>query len=182
MDEYLGMIKIFAGNFAPRGWLMCNGQLLSISQNTALFSLLGTTYGGDGVTTFALPNLQSRFPIGMGQGPGLSYYVEGQVGGTESVTLTSANMPAHNHQVTGNLSVKCNPNAANADSPEGAYLAPSSAQIYNDSAAGGFMAADAVSINLPSTISGSNYPVGLLNPYIAMNYIICTSGVYPPHP
>lgn len=182
MDEYMGIIKIFAGNFAPRGWLTCNGQLLPISQYSALFSLLGTTYGGDGVRTFALPNMQSRMPIGMGQGPGLSYYVEGQLGGTESVTLIAPNLPAHVHQVVGNLSVKCNGNATNADTPEGAYMAPASAQIYNDSAAGGFMAADAVSINLPTTVVGSNIPVGIMNPYIAMMYIICVEGIYPSRP
>jgi len=179
MDEYLGIIKIFAGNFAPRGWMMCNGQILSIAQNTALFSLLGTTYGGNGQTTFALPNLQSRVPVGMGQGPGLSSYVQGQLGGTENTTLTLANMPAHNHQVVGNLSVKANPNGSNTDSPEGAYFAPAAAQIYNDASAGSFMAADAVSINLPTTIAGSNIPFNNLSPYIAMNYIICVSGIYP---
>src|ERR1700759_5675957 len=95
----LGEIRMFAGNFAPRGYALCNGQLLSIAQNTALFSLLGTTYGGDGRTTFALPNLQSRVPIHMGQGPGLSPYVEGQQGGTEAVTLNITQMPIHNHLV-----------------------------------------------------------------------------------
>lgn len=182
MDEYIGIIKIFAGNFAPRGWMMCNGQILSIAQYQALFSLLGTTYGGNGVTTFALPNFQSRMPIGMGQGPGLSRYVEGQIGGAESVTLITPNIPAHVHQVMGNLSVKCNGNATNADTPEGAYMAPASSQIYNDAAAGGFMAADTVSINLPTTVVGSNVPVGIMNPYIAMNYIICYEGVYPSRP
>lgn len=182
MDEYLGMIKIFAGNFAPRGWMACNGQLLSISQYSALFSLLGTTYGGDGIRTFALPNMQSRMPIGMGQGPGLSYYVQGQISGTENVTLILPNIPAHVHQVVGNLSVKCNANAANTDTPEGAYLAPSSTQIYNDAAAGGFMAADEVSINLPTTVVGSNSPVAIMNPYIAMNYIMCVEGIYPSRP
>jgi microcystin-dependent protein len=182
MDEYMGMIKIFAGNFAPKGWLMCNGQLLSIAQNSALFSLLGTIYGGDGVSTFALPNFQSRMPIGMGQGPGLSYRAQGEVSGMESVTLLQPNLPAHAHTVAGNLSVKCNPNGANADTPEGAYFGPSATQIYNDSAAGGFMAADAVSINAVTTVIGSNIPVGLMNPFIAMNYIICTQGIYPPRP
>lgn len=182
MDEYIGIIKIFGGNFAPRSWMMCNGQILSIAQYQALFSIIGTTYGGNGVTTFALPNLQSRIPIGMGQGPGLSRYVEGQTGGNETVTLTTPNIPAHIHQVSGHLSIKCNGNATNTDTPEGAYMAPSASQIYNDAAAGSFMAADAVSINLPTTIVGSNTPVGLMNPYIAMNYIICYEGVYPSRP
>ena len=98
-EAFLGEIRMFGGNFAPVGWAFCQGQLLPISQNTALFSLLGTTYGGDGVQTFALPDLQGRVPLGMGQGPGLSPYVEGQTGGAESFTLTTQQMPAHSHAV-----------------------------------------------------------------------------------
>src|SRR5689334_11118965 len=97
MDPFLGEIRIFAGNFAPRGWAMCNGQLLSIAQNTALFSLLGTQYGGNGQTTFALPNFQGRPPMHTGQGPGLSPRVVGEQGGEANVTLLITEMPAHNH-------------------------------------------------------------------------------------
>ena len=97
MDEYIGIIKIFGGNFAPRGWAFCNGSLLPISQYDAVFALLGTTFGGDGQTTFALPDLRSRTPIGTGQGPGLSSFVEGQVGGNENVTLLTQNIPTHIH-------------------------------------------------------------------------------------
>ena len=97
MDEYLGMIKIFAGNFAPRGWAFCSGQILSIHQNTALFSLLGTTYGGNGQTTFALPDLRGRAPIAFGQGPDLSSYALGETGGVEKVTLLTTEIPAHTH-------------------------------------------------------------------------------------
>jgi microcystin-dependent protein len=100
MDEFMGVIKLFAGNFAPKGWMFCNGQILSINSNQALFSLIGTTYGGDGTTTFALPDLRSRVPIGAGQGPGLSNYPQGQKGGAEQVTLLEAQMPAHSHPVT----------------------------------------------------------------------------------
>src|SRR5580765_2676031 len=96
-QPFLGQIAIFGFNFPPRGWALCNGQTLAIAQNTALFSLLGTTYGGNGQTTFALPNLQSRVPIHQGQGSGLSPYTIGQEGGTESVTLTTGEMPAHVH-------------------------------------------------------------------------------------
>src|SRR5947209_8680014 len=98
-EPFLASIAIFAGNFAPRGWALCNGQILPIAQNTALFSLLGTTYGGNGQTTFALPDLRSRAPIGAGQGPGLSNIDLGQVGGTENVTLLTSNMPMHNHSL-----------------------------------------------------------------------------------
>ena len=98
-EPFLGMIAIYGFNFAPRGWAMCNGQILPIAQNTALFSLLGTTYGGNGQTTFALPNLQSRWPLHFGQGPGLSSYDLGQAAGTETVTLTVNQIPAHQHPV-----------------------------------------------------------------------------------
>src|SRR5271166_5833783 len=98
-DPFLGEIRIFGGTFAPLGWAFCQGQLLPIAQNTALFSLLGTTYGGDGVSNFALPDLRGRVPMGMGQGPGLSPYVQGQMGGAESVTLTTQQMPPHSHSV-----------------------------------------------------------------------------------
>src|SRR5947208_9160321 len=96
-EPYLATVAMFAGNFAPRGWALCNGQIMSIAQNTALFSLLGTTYGGDGVTTFALPDLRGRAPVGQGQGPGLSNLSLGESSGTENITLISANMPIHNH-------------------------------------------------------------------------------------
>ena len=95
---YIGEIRLVGFNFAPRGWMACNGQLLSIATYSALFSLLGTTYGGDGITTFALPDLRSRIPVHQGQGPGLSNYVIGQMSGTESVTLTQNQIPAHTHQ------------------------------------------------------------------------------------
>src|SRR5271170_1941307 len=102
MNQYLGQILMVGFNFAPLGWALCNGQILSIAQNTALFSLLGTIYGGDGVSTFALPNLQSRVPIHQGQGTGLSPYVIGSAGGTENVTLLSTQMPSHNHLINVN--------------------------------------------------------------------------------
>jgi microcystin-dependent protein len=100
MDQYIGQLMLFAGNFAPRGWAFCHGQLLSIAQNSALFSLLGTTYGGDGQTTFGVPDLRGRAPIGMGQGPGLSNITQGEMAGAAAVTLTTAQMPAHSHPVT----------------------------------------------------------------------------------
>jgi len=98
-QPFVGQISIFGFNFAPRGWAFCQGQLLSIAQNSALFSLLGTTYGGDGVTTFGLPDLRGRVPNGVGQGPGLANYVQGEVSGTESATLTVNNLAAHSHGV-----------------------------------------------------------------------------------
>src|SRR5437879_11862971 len=106
----LGSIIMFAGNFAPRGWALCNGQILPIAQNTALFSILGTTYGGNGQTTFALPDLRGRVPVGSGQGPGLSNYDLGQQGGSESETLTVNQMPEHTHAITGEVYITVNKN------------------------------------------------------------------------
>src|SRR4051794_10683767 len=108
-EPFIGEVIMFAGNFAPRGWALCQGQLLSIAQNTALFSILGTTYGGNGQTTFALPDLRGRVPLGQGQGPGLSSYVLGEVAGNENVTLISTQMPQHNHLLN------CNSDSANTD-------------------------------------------------------------------
>src|ERR1700759_4654972 len=110
-DPFVAEIRIFAGNFAPRGWATCDGQLMPISQNTALFSLLGTQYGGDGKSTFALPNFEGSAPRGMGNGPGLTPRPQGEVGGETSVTLLQSQMPQHNHPVTGNTA------AGNQNSP-----------------------------------------------------------------
>ena len=121
MDEFLGTIKLFGFNFAPKGWMFCNGQILSISQNTALFSLLGTMYGGNGQTTFAVPDLRSRIAVGMGQGPGLSSYDQGQVGGVEAETLLVSQMPAHTHTATAVLTAENS--QATAQNPNGKYLA-----------------------------------------------------------
>src|SRR5438874_9368321 len=110
-EPFLAEIRIMSFNFAPKGWAMCNGQLLSISQNTALFSLLGTTYGGDGRVNFALPNLQGRVPIGQGTLANTNY-VLGEVGGNSNVTLIATNMPAHNHAVAGPVQIPCNANGS----------------------------------------------------------------------
>src|SRR5215471_11776304 len=109
-EPFLGEIRIFAGNFAPRNWAMCNGQLLSIAQNTALFSLLGTQYGGDGRVTFALPNLQGMAPMHAGQGPGLTAHTQGEVGGTQTVTLLNSQVPQHNHTYTAGAGSRGNVN------------------------------------------------------------------------
>src|SRR5215510_8922011 len=122
MDAFIGMIVMFGGNFAPRGWAFCNGQLLSIAQNTALFSILGTTYGGNGQTTFALPNLQGRVAIHPGQSPGTSNYVLGESAGTESVTLTTNQMPMHTHAATVTINANEAPQSV-TDNPKGAVLA-----------------------------------------------------------
>src|SRR5690349_13883210 len=123
-EPFIGEIIMFAGNFAPRGWAFCQGQILSIAQNTALFSILGTTYGGNGQTTFALPDFRGRVPVGQGQGPGLSSYVLGEVSGTESTTLLTTNMPVHNHGLTqakAKALVTARTEAPNVGAPNGAW-------------------------------------------------------------
>jgi microcystin-dependent protein len=178
MDEFLAIIKIFAGNFAPRGWAFCQGQVLSIAQNTALFSLLGTTYGGNGQTTFALPDLRGRMPIGAGQGPGLSNYTLGEVGGNENVTLLLNNMPPHNHPVTGTVQIPVNGDSANIDSPDGSYPGPANSNIYSTQAGPGQFLGNPT-VNLTTGIMGSGQPVAINNPYLAINYIICLEGIFP---
>ena len=164
-EPFLGEIRIFGFNFAPRGWAFCNGQLLSISQNTALFSLLGTTYGGNGQTTFALPNLQSRAPVHFGQGAGLSSYTLGQAAGEESVTLTSNQLAAHSHAV----------NATNgaSDSNRPANRFPASGGAY--AAAG-----DGTTMNPGvGAAAGGSQPHSNLPPYLALNFCIALVGIFP---
>ena len=173
-EPFLGMIAIYGFNFAPRGWAMCNGQILPIAQNTALFSLLGTMYGGNGQTTFALPDLRSRWPNHVGQGPGLSSYDQGQVGGTESSTLTVNNMPSHNHQVA---IVAGAPSASKANANSLANLsidpAPTTAQVYSNAAPTGFLAPTSI------TNTGGNQPFSILQPYLTLNYCIALEGIFP---
>lgn len=169
MEPLLGQIQAFGFNFAPQGWALCQGQLLSISQNSALFSLLGTTYGGDGINTFGLPNLSGRSIVGMGQGPGLSNMVIGQNGGTETVTLNTANLPAHNHMVTATDS-----DAGSDEASAGARLGTAGANIYASGGAGTVhLAADS------TTPTGGNQPFSNRSPYLCMNYCIATVGIYP---
>jgi microcystin-dependent protein len=160
-EEFVGDIKMVAFNFAPKGWAFCNGQLLPISQNTALFSILGTTYGGDGKSTFALPNLQGRAPIHAGNGNGLTYRDLGEIGGSETVTLDIAQIPPHNHSVSVN-----NANASTSTpSTSSSIAAPVDLNGDNANA---------------FTVSGSGQAHNNLAPYLTMNYIIALQGVFPP--
>ena len=171
-DPFLGEIRMFSGNFAPNGWAFCNGQILPISQNTALFSLLGTFYGGDGRSNFALPNLQGAFPLhaGASAGPGLTPRSVGQTGGAETVTLTTAQLPAHGH---GMKAVS----AATTGTPDGSTsLAPTS----NGSAL--YRAPDTVYISTaPADLapSGAGLAHDNLPPYLAVSFIIAMQGIYP---
>ena len=159
---------MFGFNFAPQGWALCDGQLLPISQNTALFSLLGTTYGGDGRTTFALPDMRSRVPVHQGQGAGLSSYSEGQAGGAETVTLAAAQMPGHTH------SVKASSSAAASDQPQGRALARSRSDIYT-------AGPDATTVMNAKMIgdAGGSKPHANIQPYLAVNFCIALIGIFP---
>ena len=175
MDPYVGEIRIFAGNFAPKDWAICDGSLLQIRQNTALFSLLGTYYGGDGVTTFALPNLQGRVPVSSGQGPGLSNYELGQQGGSQTAHLDLTQMPAHTHSAMGN------PNAGSVGSPEKAVWAGSGGRGRPSTYAAGVTPPNPTNMNgFALAPVGQNSPHNNMSPYLSLNYIIALVGVFPP--
>lgn len=168
---FVGEVRAFAGTFAPNGWAFCNGQLLPISQNTALFSLLGTTYGGDGMSTFALPDLRGRVPIHPGQGPGLTNRVLGEVGGSETHALTTAEIPPHTHTVAASSA-----NGA-ADNPAGRLMARSPAAIPR------YAASPNVSLSsMAVSLTGDDQPHNNLQPYLTVTYIIALQGIFPPRP
>jgi microcystin-dependent protein len=173
-QPFTGEIKIMANNFPPRGFAVCAGQLLSIAQNTALFSLLGTSYGGDGRTTFALPNLQSKAPLMVGQGPGLSPYTLGETGGDPGIMLTSDQLPQHTHTVSGSAE-------------QAVYPIPAPDRLFAQSTPGPVYQSN-TSQNLtslaPQTISktGNSAPHNNLQPYVALNIVIALEGIYPKRP
>ena len=175
-DPYIGEIRMFAGNFAPAGWALCDGQILGVQQNSALFSILGTTYGGNGSTSFGLPDLRGRVAVNQGAGPGLSTYSTGDVAGTENVTLSQGQMPAHNHTVAV-------AGAGNTPDPTGAYQAsvtvvPSTthASPYSSGAPTGLMNAAAIGS------AGSSQPLPVLQPLLCVTFMIALTGIYPPRP
>ncbi|MDQ6726377.1 MAG: tail fiber protein [Actinomycetota bacterium] len=164
-DPFLGEIRLVPYNFAPRGWAFCQGQILAISQNTALFSLLGTTYGGNGQTTFALPDLRGRGAVSSGQGPGLSNISLGQVAGSETVTLTQGQMPAHGHLAgASNGAAGGSRPAGQVPAAGGAYAASSDGSTLN-----------------PAFIqnTGGSQPFPIRSPYLGLNYIIALEGIFP---
>lgn len=171
MDPFIGQIQAFGFNFAPKGWALCNGQLMSISQNTALFSLLGTTYGGDGRVTFGLPDLRGRSIVGAGQGPGLSLIDQGEMSGVETVTLLQNNLPAHNHSV----SVAVN-TATGEESISTNYIA------NHDGAFSEAPSANTLLAGVNQTNVGGNQPVSIRNPYLGINVCIALQGIYPSRP
>lgn len=167
-QPFIGEIRMFAGNFAPAGWAFCDGQLLPISENDALFVLLGTTYGGDGQETFALPNLQSRVPLHCGTGPAGSTYQLGESGGVEQVTLTTSQIPSHSHAL---LAADA---PATATSPGGSLPAEASKRFYV--APSSLVAASPLAI----APSGGSQPHENVQPFLCVNFIISLFGVFPP--
>lgn len=187
---FVGQILLFPTNFAPVGYAFCSGQLLPISQNTALFSLLGTYYGGNGITNFALPNLNGRVPIAVGQGPGLSDYPLGQTGGSETVTLTVNNLPPHTHAIdTASLTAaaKCSSAAADRATPVGSVPAVEGAggdATYSSASPDANMMAGSVALGgtMTATPTGGGVAHANVQPYLTMNYCIALQGVFPPRP
>ena len=169
-DQFVAEIRIFPFNFPPKGWAFCNGQLMPISQNTALFSLLGVTYGGDGKSTFALPDLQGRVPLQPGQGPGLSAYILGEETGVETVTLLTSEMPAHTHQM------KASSDPADVQQPSAnrslARSAPGFAYFAGNQNTS--LASEALSI------IGGGLPHNNMMPYLTLNFNIALQGIFPP--
>jgi microcystin-dependent protein len=170
-EPFIAEIRIFAGNFAPRSWAFCDGQLLPIAQNTALFSLVGTTYGGDGRTTLGLPNLSGRIPMHPGNGPGLTSRRLGESGGVETVTLTEAQIPVHSHQMQG----VNNPGLVKSPSPEVAVARSSGTAGYQTDSSSNLAAM------APETIedAGGTQPHDNMQPHLALNYIIALTGLFP---
>jgi len=170
-DQFLAEIRVMAFDFPPTGWAACNGQLMPISQNTALFSLLGTTYGGDGRTTFALPNLQARTPMQPGQGQGLSQHDLGEMGGSATVTLQQSEMPAHSHQLMHSGSAA----TSAAPGPSSGFGRTTTAQIYTSGS---------TTPATPQSLapSGGGQPHNNLQPYLTLNFCIALQGIFPQRP
>jgi microcystin-dependent protein len=177
MEPFIGQIMMVGFNFAPRGWAFCDGQLLPISQNQALFSLLGTTYGGDGHTTFALPDLRGRVAIHQGTGPGLTPRAMGQKAGSEHVYLTANTMPVHGHSAQAQM--KASSSDAQTDAPAGKVLAKATrGDLYGDPASLADMASESVSVTVNDN-AGGGQPHDNMQPYQVVNFVIALQGLYP---
>lgn len=169
MEAYIGQIILFAGNFAPKGWAFCNGQIMSIAQNQALFSLLGTTYGGNGTTTFALPDLRGRAPVHAGQGGGLSDVTLGEVYGNVQATILKPNLPPWG----GAAAIQATNRAATTNDPTGNLLAAGDEEIFSSEPPSATLS-PASSVN-----PGGSQPIAVGGPRLVINYIICLNGIYP---
>lgn len=176
MEGTIGEIRMFAGNFAPRNWAFCQSQILSIAQNTALFSILGTTYGGNGQTTFGLPDFRGRTAVGTGLGPGLSPITLGEQSGTPTTTLTINQMPAHTHAVTASMNMQAagdgvlGTDASNRRLGPGNFYSGATDDLVNMAPLVG---------TLSASMSGGSQPFSIMPPYLGMNFIICLFGIFP---
>ncbi|MCU0434823.1 MAG: tail fiber protein [Bacteroidia bacterium] len=181
-EPFIGEVKLFGFYFAPKGHTYCNGQTIAIASNTALFSLLGTAFGGNGQTTFGLPNLQGRMAIGQGNGAGLPSHTIGEMAGNVQTTLTTSNLPPHTHNLS-NTVVKIAVNGVAGDGPSPENSFPGTNNTYSAYAesptANTTMNPGSVTVNGMTDISGSNYPISIANPYLVMNFCIATQGVFP---
>lgn len=177
MDPFLGQINLFGCNYAPVNWALAEGQILSIAQNTALFSLLGTNFGGNGINTFALPDLRGRVPIGFGQGPGLSNYALGEAGGVEAVQITAASYPAHSHSLMASAAAATQ-NAPDdlleAEGQTGGRGGALNLALYSSSGQATTLAPNAL-----SSVTGGNQPHNNLQPYLPLNFCIALQGIFP---
>jgi microcystin-dependent protein len=184
MEGTIGEIRMFAGNFAPRNWAFCQGQILQIRSNTALFSILGTQYGGDGTNTFALPDLRSRALVGTGAGAGLSPYTNGEKEGTETVALSVSEMAVHSHvggvTVTGSVAPYALNDGGSTDLPQGAYFASTGSNQYAPTT-DETMGASPVTITANAVIgsNGMDQPHNNMQPYLGMNFVVCLQGIFP---
>lgn len=186
MDGYMSEIRLFGGTFAPQGYMLCQGQQMSIAEYSALYALLGTMYGGDGMQTFMLPDLRGRTPVGSGQALGLPPIDEGETGGNETTTLVISQMPAHNHAVTVNSitatgTLKAFTTPGVTDQSNGSYLA-SAAELYiAPASADAFMAPQTVNgtVSVALSATGSNQAFNNRSPFLGINFIICVDGIFP---
>ncbi|MFZ5608238.1 MAG: phage tail protein [Pseudomonadota bacterium] len=188
-EPFIGQMMLVAFTYCPQGWAEANGQLLALSSNTALFSLLGTTYGGDGRTTFALPDLRGRHPIHLGQGPGLSNFTLGEQGGSETNSLTVAQLAAHSHAATTGVTATTtmrafSSRAGNVGSPGGNVLSATTDTIYNSGPADTAMGASAATTNASATttvgVAGASAPINNRDPYLVMRWCVALQGIFPP--
>mgnify|MGYP001191918932 FL=1 len=189
MEGTIATVTQFGANWAPRAWSFCGGQLIAISSNTALFSIIGTMYGGDGRTTFALPDLRGRCALGTGAGPGLTPRSAGQKFGSETVTLTSLNLPSHNHAVivqsAGHVAVPVNTETGSADeaSPGAGVLTNSGGDVYASAPTANAMYSGSpmpvAGLQVETGLMGGNQSFNNMQPSLAISYIICTQGIFP---
>lgn len=177
MEGYIGEIRLFGGNFAPLGWVFCDGTNYSLAEYTAAFSILGTTFGGDGQSNFAVPDLRGRVAVGTGQGTGLTAIDLGQTGGSETVTMTSAQMPAHTHPASATITFPCYSDEGDTGSPTGNIPAGVSG-AYSTQAPDTNIAPAAITGSI--SVVGSSLPFSIIQPVLSTNYIICLDGIYPP--